>query len=671
MLAGQGGPTGAEASRTDDILGLIAELDQRISHLTFAEITRGALAFLCERLGLLRTSVALLDHDGQSFRIFDTTVDISGIESGKVIPLASASLGATVERRAMVYRPDIRQWPANPVDDALLAAGIHSTVSVPLLCAGRCLGTLNGAATAVDGISPITRQILGLIAPRLAFAINVGIVHDQLTESEQRFRDVFAHVGDGIIVADIASRRIVMVNASTCSMLGRSEPELLGLTIAALHPPDRLDEVVATFSAMVEGHLDHALEIPMVRADGSVLVADVAARNTSVGGRPSVVGVFRDATLRRRRQQEEVQLQRLESIRTLAAGIAHDFNNLLTGLIGYMSLVQPHLPPGEEPWEMLDEAQRAAGRATALTRQLLTFAKGGAPVRRVTDLIPIVHDSARLAASGSNVQCRFDFPQCPVMVDGDEGQLAQVFSNLVRNAVEAMPDGGTARIRLTVRAALPVGAGAEACVEVADDGVGIDPANLERVFLPFFTTKATGSGLGLAAAYSIVQGHQGRIEVESGQGRGTTFLVSLPVVEAGAEPIAAVVAASSATGRVLVMDDQAVVRHVAERALRAAGYDPCTVVEGEAAVAAYRNARASGHAFCAAILDLTIPGGMGGREVAAAILALDPDARLIVSSGYSDDAAMADYRRHGFCAILPKPYAAEQLRAAVARAVRG
>jgi two-component system cell cycle sensor histidine kinase/response regulator CckA len=272
--------------------------------------------------------------------------------------------------------------------------------------------------------------------------------------------------------------------------------------------------------------------------------------------------------------------------------------------------------------------------------------------------------------SGSNVKCELEVPQRRVLVLGDEGQLAQVTQNLVRNAVEAMPSGGIVHIRISLGLSSTVGKGEEACIEVSDAGTGIDPALLDRVFVPFFSTKPSGSGLGLAAAYSIVHSHGGRITVTSRLHQGTTFTVFLPVADVADEVTPPAVLIPAASGRVLVMDDQAVIRHVVEKALREVGCDTCLTSNGEEAIAAYREALIGGRPFGAAILDMTIPGGMGGREVAAAILALDPAAKLIVSSGYSENAVMSDHRSHGFRAVLPKPYSAEQLRAVVARVLQ-
>jgi PAS domain S-box-containing protein len=646
-----------------DVIRLIAEFDKQTSHLTFSEIIEGAIRFIAERLHIGRVTVALLHEDGESFRLFDTTLDVRGIESGTVVPRGSGSLSETVERQGPVYRADIRVWPRkNAVDEALLAHGFHCTLGVPLLSGGRCMGTLGAAVERVDGIDPATRTVIELLAPRLANALAMGIALDALAESQARFRDVFDTVGDGIIVADVSNRKLVMANSAICAMLGRSASEMITLSVSDIHPKERVEEVVQIFESMVRGEQDHAMEVPMSHRDGSVVFADVSARRTLISNKRCVVGVFRDATERRQREEEQLQVQKLESIRRLAAGIAHDFNNLLTGLIGNISLAQLQLDKEQQAWELLDEAQRAATRGTALTRQLLTFAKGGAPVRTHTNIVQVVRDSSNLATSGSNVQCQFDLPSEDCAVTGDEGQLAQVFQNLVRNAVEAMPGGGTVRVQLSCQKSKR---GDEVCIEVADHGPGIAPEKIEKIFTPFFTTKDKGSGLGLAVALSIVQNHGGRIQVSSKPGAGTVFRVSLPATKGRKSVPSPLQSSQLGFGRVLVMDDDAMVVRIAERVLKNAGCQTQGTPNGDAAVEAYRTALRQGQRFDVVILDLTVPGGMGGREAAKQILAIDPRARLMVSSGYSEDSLMSEFRNHGFCAVLPKPYNAKQLCEAV------
>jgi PAS domain S-box-containing protein len=658
-----------ESKNDVDVIQLIADFDRHTSHLSFAEIAKGALGFMADRLHIGRASIALLRPEGDGFRVYDATVDVQGVESGKILPHGSGTLSETVEQKRAIYRADIRDWPAkNALDLAFIAHGFLSTISVPLVSGGRCTGTLNAAVCRLDGIDLATRQTMELVAPRLAYTFEMGIALDALAESEARFRNVLDTVGDGIVVADVSNRKMVMVNAPMCALLGRPSEDLLALTIDSIHPSDRIDTVIATFEAMVRGEREHAMEIPMLRADGTVFLADVSARSTVISGKRCVVGVFRDSNTRRRRDEEQLHIQKLESIRTLAAGIAHDFNNLLTGLIGNVSLAQTSLGQSHDARALLDEAQRAATRATALTRQLLTFAKGGSPLRRRTNIVQVLRDSANLAASGTNVRCQFDLPDEDLAVMGDEGQLAQVFQNLVRNAIDAMPGGGVVRLHLSRE---KVGEGDEICIKVSDHGPGIAPELLDKIFLPFYTTKEKGSGLGLAVAYSIIQHHGGRIQASSASGAGTTFRVSLPVLGTSEETPTPTLVKYRGVGRVLVMDDESSVLRLVQRVLQNGGYATQAATNGSDAVECYRQALVDGQRFDAVVLDLTVRGGMGGREAAERILAIDPSARLLVSSGYSEDTVIADYRRHGFAAALPKPYNAQQLCDAVRATIGG
>jgi PAS domain S-box-containing protein len=657
-----------ENSSDLDVVQLLAEFDRQTAHLSFREIAGGALRFMEDRLRIGRASVALVREDGEGFRLFEASGEVRGFTSGTIIPPGSGLLGKVVKQQRSFYRADIRQVPnQNVVDQALLAGGFLCTYSVPLISGGRCSGTLNTAARSVDGLAPAVRTVIELVAPRLAYALAMGVALDALAESEARFRDVFDTVGDGIIVVDVATRKLVMANSAIGALLGYSTDEMRALGVDDIHPRDQDREVMQIFQTMVDGELNHAIELPLQHRNGSVLLADVSARKTVISNKRCVVGVFRDARERLRREEEQLQVQKLESIRTLAAGIAHDFNNLLTGLIGNVSLAQLQLDKDLQAWELLGEAQRAAMRGSALTRQLLTFAKGGAPLRTRIDIAQVVRDSANLAVVGSNVQCQLDLPSESCAVTGDEGQLAQVFQNLVRNAVEAMPGGGTVGVHVSQQRSKR---GDEVCIEVTDHGPGIAPELLGKIFTPFFTTKDKGSGLGLAVAFSIVQNHGGHIQVASKPTAGTTFRVTLPELKGLEATPAPSLPVSPGGCRILVMDDEAMVVRMAERILQNVGFQTEGAAHGEAAVDAYRASMARGQRIDVVILDLTVPGGMGGRPAAEQILAIDPTARLLVSSGYSEDALMAEFRSYGFCGVLPKPYNAQQLCEAVQAALR-
>ena len=330
--------------------------------------------------------------------------------------------------------------------------------------------------------------------------------------------------------------------------------------------------------------------------------------------------------------------------------------------MGNIALLEEGSPSGGERREIAQEAMNACLSAKGLARQLLTFASGGVPLVAVVDLAALVREAAAFTARGTSVRCKISAPrECFAKVDKD--QIAQVVQNLVLNAVQAMPTGGTVLLDLAC-------AGDFIRLRVKDSGAGIAMEHLPRIFDPFFSTRGTSRGLGLSICHSIVTRHGGRIGVDSKLGEGATFTVELPAAPA-AEKAAAVEMRSvqAGSGRVLIMDDEKGVVQVLGRMLRKLGYDVETAADGEAALALYRRAREDGKAFDAVILDLTISGGMGGKEAVRRLLELDPQARAIVSSGYSDDPVVAEFGKHGFRGALIKPYKLEDLSAAMTLAL--
>jgi PAS domain S-box-containing protein len=372
--------------------------------------------------------------------------------------------------------------------------------------------------------------------------------------------------------------------------------------------------------------------------------------------------VMRDVTDRARFEAEILRASKLESVGLLAGGIAHDFNNLLAIVMGNLTLALLDEKTAAAGGKWLREAERGTTRARELTQQLLTFARGGEPVRSAILLSDLVREAAEFALHGTAVRCEFDLADDVRPADADKAQIGQVVQNLVINAVQAMPAGGVIRLALrneTVRAdpTLPLAPGQYLRLEISDQGAGIAPENLPRIFEPFFTTKELGTGLGLATVYSIVQKHRGHITVESEAGQGATFRIWLPAADA--IPAPAVVTHSPferMRGRVLFMDDEEPIRSMTRSLLERLGLEVTLTSNGHEAVQNFAHARASGQPFDVVIMDLTVPGGMGGAAAMSEILKLDPDARGIVSSGYSSDPVLANHRAHGFRGSVPKPY---------------
>jgi signal transduction histidine kinase/CheY-like chemotaxis protein len=385
----------------------------------------------------------------------------------------------------------------------------------------------------------------------------------------------------------------------------------------------------------------------------------------------------RGERVRRQLEEDLLRSRKLESLGVLAGGIAHDFNNLLTAILGNITLSLADTEPDEEAHRRLVEAEKASVRAQDLTQQLLTFSRGGAPVRETASIGDLVADSAGFALRGSNVRLDYVLNADLWPAEVDPGQISQVVNNLIINAGQAMPDGGTVTIR-TANAVVgddgpaPLPAGDYVTISVSDQGSGIPPETIERIFDPYFTTKQKGSGLGLATVYSIVKRHGGHIGVETSPGRGATFVVWLPAMRHAAVPARkAQDAVAPGAGRVLVMDDEPFVRDVIGAMLERLGYEPSFAEHGEEAIAIYREARALGAPFAAVIMDLTIPGGMGGVEAAQKLRLIEPGVRIIVSSGYSNDPVMANYRDYGFVGVARKPYRVGELSRVLDEALAG
>ncbi|RQW89062.1 MAG: response regulator [Geobacter sp.] len=376
---------------------------------------------------------------------------------------------------------------------------------------------------------------------------------------------------------------------------------------------------------------------------------------------------IRDITERKKLEEERINSQKLLSLGVLAGGIAHDFNNILTGVLGNISLARMMAQSDRKLAKRLEEAEKATQRAGDLTQQLLTFSRGGEPVKKSAYIKELAMDSVSFVLRGSNVRCDFSLPDDLWPVEVDTGQMHQVFNNLIINADQAMPEGGIIRVlaenTVIGQEKLPIlTEGRYVKVSVLDQGSGIPEANLGKIFDPYFTTKAKGNGLGLATVYSIISKHGGLITVESQVGVGTTFSFFLPAAKPGAdEKELENLPPTSGKGKILIMDDEEIILEVAGEILVHLGYKVESCREGSEAIAKYKVAGKIGEPFDAVLLDLTIPGGMGGKETMKHLLEIDPDAKGIVSSGYSNDPILSNYGEYGFCGVVLKPYAIREI----------
>ncbi len=592
-------------------------------------------------------------------------------------PTARAYLGRQpVVFRDLAANPDYEPWRAKAI-----AHGFVSSAAIPMLHADRLAGVMSVYADADDPTVFDDEEVnlLQEVANDIAFAIRS--IEDErarlasereLAREKERLAVTLKCIGDGVITTD-TSGNVVMMNKAAERLTGWKQAEAAGKPSESVFSiisdstrtayPDPVKKAIHTRDIVT---LDfHAL---LVARDGTEYsIADSCSPILDDAGHiTGAVIVFSDVTEKRKLMESAQRTQKLESLGILAGGIAHDFNNLLGGIYGNMEMARMS---SKDPSVngFLDAMLSTLERARGLTNQLLTFSKGGSPNRRTDKLFPLVHEAVEFALSGSNVAYAFEVPDDLWLCDFDTAQVAQVFDNIALNAVQAMPAGGTVKVE-AANVELPHGGhttlpeGRYVSVTVTDDGQGIPFEVLPRIFDPFFTTKQDGNGLGLAIAYSTVKKHGGTIDVKSEPGKGCSFTVLLPA-SAKTSPSARYMQGfiSKGSGRVLIMDDDLALRNTYSVMLANLGYSTRCAGDGNEAIRIFTEETAAKRPFSAVVLDLTVHGGMGGREAAAEIRKIDSRVPIIVSSGYSEDEVFADPAKFGFSGSIRKPFTLSEL----------
>ncbi|GFO58760.1 hypothetical protein GMST_10850 [Geomonas silvestris] len=492
--------------------------------------------------------------------------------------------------------------------------------------------------------------------------------------------------GPAIVLSTDVQGTIECINARYTELTGFKTADVLGRPFRGIcveHPEEFAalwKELSGAGAEAPAGGGDYCVdfECQLLCKDGSgipCLVSAQAVREAD-GTFQGASIVVTDMRTRKLIQDQTLRTQKLESLGVLAGGIAHDFNNVLTGVLGNISFAQALVPEDHPALTPLKDAEEASLRAAELARQLLTFARGGKPIKKRVLVRQLLEDSVALALSGSRVVAAMRLADDVDALEADPGLVTQAFSNILINAAQAMPEGGTVsvegrRLRLGRRNTLGVPTGTYLRISFRDEGTGIPEALQRRIFDPYFSTKPGSSGLGLASAYTIIVNHGGHIDVRSRAGKGATIICHLPASGELPAPLLKPRPSPAPTtpqrGAVLIMDDEHIVRKVATKMLESLGYRVTACSSGEQAIERYQEGLRAGRPYLAVLMDLTIPAGMGGKEAAREILNLDPQARLVVSSGYFDDPVMADYRAFGFCAVMPKPYKLAELALVMGR----
>ena len=537
-----------------------------------------------------------------------------------------------------------------------------------------------------DSLKKYSNYLETLVSERTSSLIKANeLLRNQLSEvesakeairkSEEKFKLLFEGSTEGIVYIS-KEGTIIDVNQQVITRLPVTRQDIVGQNLLEILPLIGLDatSVRASLDKLSSGTEEAGkFEWYMKNAAGDVIILEVIP--VAIKEQEQLIGFalfIADVTERRKLEDELLRTEKLDSIGVLAGGIAHDFNNFLTAILGNITLAKLDINPGDEGYDRLSEAENAVLRAKELANQLLTFSKGGMPLKKSTDLVTLVRETALFALRGSNVVCDFFIPDSLWRAQVDGGQIGQVVHNLVLNAQQAMPGGGVCRIEcdnLNLRNPQKTGLknGKYVRIRIKDHGKGIQRENIHKIFDPYFTTKEKGSGLGLTTAYYIIKNHDGLISVDSEPGEGASFSIYLP---ASKDQVESIRSAEAGTGklraRILVMDDMEIIRKVLGNMLNQIGYDEIEFAcDGSQAVELYRKALTGGKPFDVILMDLTVPGGMGGTEAVKLILEMNPSAKTIVSSGYSDGSKISKFRELGFCGFIGKPYTLAELQNAI------
>lgn len=516
----------------------------------------------------------------------------------------------------------------------------------------------------------------GEIIRRTGFVTNIEkkkAAEIGLSEEQERLRVTLSSIKDAVIATNNEGKVVIFnqtaetwFNVKAEDVMGNPIPRELFIVNPKTRAPFPIDENLEVGDGPTD---DFKFKGVIKGPDGNevILSRSYAPLKDENGEVIGTVLIYHDITSSERYAHEMIKSSKMESLGMLAGGIAHDFNNLLTTILGNISLVQNDFAPVD----VLEQSEHACLLAKDLTQQLLTFAKGGAPIKKVVDLQELVERSVKLSLTGSNVEASFTVGDDGLFVEADPSQMNQVIQNLSINAVQAMPDGGSYNVSLQQvdlenDSPLPLSPGKYICIELKDTGMGVPEENISKIFDPFFSTKSFGTGLGLTTSYSIVKRHFGHVEVSSDLGYGTRFSIYIPATHKTVEKEEKqVTEVMHGNGKILLMDDDSAIREVAKLILERLGYTVTGTTKGEDAIAVYKEAMGTEREFDVVIMDLTIPGHMGGKDAIKELLKIDPNVCGIVSSGYSTDPIMSDFESYGFSSVVEKPFRVEELSRAI------
>ena len=625
----------------------------------------------------------LIDPAGQVVTVNNSLLNFLEYETSEVVG-ASFTRFFPVERAALDFFAEIKD--KNGVKSRECYLRTKNGIDVPVIFSASVLkdeyGTIAGFVCVARDITELkkTEDILWRAKQELEEEVglrtaDLRLANEQLNRAYRLTKDILTKAPFGIYVVN-TSGTVEYVNDALVSIVGLSAEYLAKTNVFNVEDYQRIglvEKIKAVFDRD-ESFLINAAKIESYYSNKPATVNYRGIFMQEESG-PKALVFVEDITEKLRLEEELRRSHKLESVGVLAGGIAHDFNNILSIILSNVSFARINALDNAILQEPLLEAEKSTRRARELTQQLLIFSRGGLPVKKVVSIKKIIVETTNFALQGSRSRAEFDIQDDLWPVEVDVGQINQAIQNLVINADQAMSQGGiikivAANIEVKAQNNLPLNPGRYVKISVKDNGIGIPPEHLSKIFDPYFTTKQKGSGLGLAITYSVIVKHNGFIGVDSKLGEGTQFDIYLPASESLPEEISK----SRETvflghGRIMIMDDEDYVRHALARSLKGLGYEAVAAPRGEEVLEIYNQAQQKNEHFDLFILDLTIPGGMGGLETFKRLKALDPKVRAIVSSGYSNDPVMADHTKFGFIDVLAKPYDVKALSEVVYRAL--
>lgn len=662
----------------NDFLHLKEVTGKVISLDSLDKILNVILTEVIELVGAERGFIALVDKEGNFLP--DTSVshniNLENTDNQKAV-FSHSIIQKVIEEKEKVFVLNAVD-SEELVSNSILELDLRSIMCSPLIFGDKLLGILYvDAVYQLSDFSEMDQFFFTILSDHVAIAIENAALFDkvkrwnlqlkeEITESEERYRQLVELFPDSIMV--YSEDKIVFVNAKTTELFGACDINDLASQLKTKECSNFIPDILHAYEkAQEEEKKICIIEQKFIRNDGVCFELEISASPLVYQGKPSIIIIARDITTKKKMDEELSRIQKLESLGILAGGIAHDFNNILTAIIGNISLARNDIDSCDEINTFLLEAENASLRAKDLAQQLLTFSRGGSLIKKVTNIKDTVIDAANFAVRGSNTKCFFAIPNDLWLVEADEGQISRVVSNLALNAQQAMPEGGI--IGITAEnvvvdndSLIPLAADNYIKISIEDSGIGIPEKNLSKIFDPYFTTKQKGSGLGLPISYSIIKRHGGYISAVSKLGYGSTFYFYLPATSKKQTLVFPCATESiMGRGRILLMDDEEIILKVGGKMLELIGYEPDFAKDGVEAIAKYQMAKENNIPYKAVIMDLTVPGGMGGMAAIKKLQVIDSEIKAVVSSDYSSDPIMANFKDYGFSAFLAKPYKIKEL----------